>query len=116
MNVITQRGRGSRIGLALVAPLLLVACNTPIATQVTREAARSAINPVVAQRFPGVPLEPATNCIINNASANEIVSVATASATGANDTVTRVVLDVAARPDTIRCLATDGLPVLLNTL
>ncbi|MEM7491331.1 MAG: hypothetical protein AAF390_19630, partial [Pseudomonadota bacterium] len=59
-------GRRVGIGAALVAPLLLAACNTPIATQVTRDAARSAINPVVARQFPGVPLEPATNCIIDN--------------------------------------------------
>ncbi|MEM8822846.1 MAG: hypothetical protein AAGF30_04480 [Pseudomonadota bacterium] len=102
----------------LIAPALLTlaACNTPIATQVTRDTARAAINPIVAERLPGVPIQPATDCIIDNASADEIFTVATASATGANDTATRVVLDVAQRPNTIRCLATDGLPVLFETL
>ena len=101
---------------ALLILPLLAACNSPLADAVARDAARSAVNPVVAARFPGVPLEPATNCIINNASANEILSLASAASTGANDTATRIVLEVAQRPDTIQCIATEGLPVLLNSL
>ena len=104
-----------RLEVLLILPLL-AACNTPLADAIARDAARSAVHPVVAARFPGVPLEPATNCIIDNASANEIIALASAAGTGANDTATRIVLDVAQRPDTIRCIATEGLPVLLTTL
>ena len=104
-----------RLDLLLV-PALLVACNTPLADELARDAARRTIDPVIAARFPGVPLRPATDCIIDNASAAEILQLASAAGAGANDVATRIVLDVAARPQTLQCLATDGLPVLLNTL
>ncbi len=94
----------------------LAACNTPLADEVARGAARSAVNPVLAQRFPGIPLEPATNCVIDNASANEILTLATTARQGVTEASTRIVLDIARRPDTLNCLATDGLPVLLQTL
>lgn len=100
----------------LFIPALLAACNSPLADEIARDAAKRTVNPIVAARFPGVPLAPATDCIIDNASAGEILQLASAAGTGANDTATRIVLDVAARPDTIRCIATQGLPVLLNTL
>ncbi|MCK0168140.1 hypothetical protein MWU52_11300 [Jannaschia sp. S6380] len=99
----------------LALTLALAACNTPLADEVARGAAKAAVNPIIAQRFPGVPLEPATNCIIDNATASEIVTLAT-SAGGASDAATRIVLDIAGRPATIDCIATTGLPVLLNTL
>lgn len=95
---------------------LLAACNTPLADQIARDAARSAVNPVLARQFPGVPLEPVTNCVIDNASAGEIVTLATSSRQGVTDASTRIVLDIVRRPDTLNCLATDGLPVLLQTL
>lgn len=100
----------------LMLPLLLAACNSPLADQFARDAAKRSVNPVIAARFPGVPLEPATNCVIDNASAGEILQLASAAGTGANDSATRLVLEIAQRPDTIRCIATEGLPVLLNTL
>ncbi|WP_179378250.1 hypothetical protein [Jannaschia marina] len=100
----------------LLLPALLVACNTPLADAVARDAARRAVDPVVAERFPGVPLKPATDCIIDNASAQEILTLASAAGSGANDTAARIVLDVAARPDTIQCIAAEGLPVLIDTL
>ncbi len=95
---------------------LLAACNTPLADEVARGAARSAVNPVLARQFPGIPLEPATNCIIDNASAGEILTLATSARQGVTDASTRIVLDIARRPDTFNCLATEGLPVLLQTL
>ena len=104
-----------RLDLLLI-PALLAACNSPLADEIARDAAKRSVNPVIAARFPGVPLAPTTDCIIDNASAGEILQLASAAGSGANDTATRIVLDVAARPDTIHCIATNGLPVLLNTL
>ena len=102
------------LALLIGGALTLSACNTPIADTIARDAARATVTPVLQARFPGVPLEPATNCVIDNASASEIISLATAASTGANDTATRTVLDIASRPDTIQCIAAEGLPVLLN--
>lgn len=103
-----------RSAFLLTLPLL-AACVSPLADTFARDAAKSAVNPIIATRFPGVPLEPATNCVIDNASASEIVTLATSAGSGANDAVARLALDIASRPATIQCLATDGLPVLLTT-
>ncbi|UWQ18011.1 hypothetical protein [Jannaschia sp. M317] len=100
----------------LFLPLLLAACNSGIGTDLTREAARATVRPVLADRFPGVPLEPATDCIIDNATGEEIITLAGAAATRNDQTAARVVGDIARRPATIQCIATQGLPVLLDTL
>ena len=47
-----------RPSVLLILPVL-AACNSPLADAVARDAAKRAVNPVVAARFPGVPLEPA---------------------------------------------------------
>lgn len=99
---------------ALLLILPLGAC-VEMQDNLAREAARSAVRPVLAQRFPGVPLEPATDCVINNATGGEILSLAADAATGRPDEGTvETVLTIATRPETIRCLATEGLPVLLT--
>ena len=98
------------------AMLILAACNSSIGTEVSRAAAKSVVNPIVAERFPGVPLEPTTDCIIDNASGDEIATLATTAATGNDQAATELVIDIAARPDTLRCIASDGLPAILNTL
>ena len=99
--------------LALVAPLALMAC-ADMQDQIARDAARQAVRPALAERFPGVPLEPATDCVIDNASAGEITRLALAAAqpTVSPETQTLVV-EIATRPETIRCLATDGLAPFL---
>ncbi len=100
----------------LLCAAALAGCAAPAADVVARQAAKSAVNPVLASRFPGIPLEPATDCIIDNATAAEIVTFARSAGGGATEATTRLVLDVATRPATIDCLATDGLPVLLTSL
>lgn len=103
----------------LIALTLLVAtagCNTSVGTDLTRAAAKSVVNPIVAERFPGLPLEPATDCIIDNASSDELITLASAAATRDDTAATEVVIDVARRPDTLRCLGSDAIPVILNTL
>ena len=95
--------------------LLLCACDTPVSNALARDSAKRVVNPVIAERFPGLPLAPATNCIIDNATASEIMTFATSARSSPED-VTPIILDVAQRPATIQCLATDGLPVLLTTL
>ncbi|MEM8848732.1 MAG: hypothetical protein AAGE03_01720 [Pseudomonadota bacterium] len=104
-----------QLGLAVLAAAGLASCNTPVGTEVTRATARSVVNPIVAERFPGVPLQPTTDCIINNASSDEILTLAASAATQDEQTAVRTVLNVAQRPDTVQCIASDGLPVLLNT-
>ena len=100
--------------LFLLIPLLLAACDTPLADQIARDQAKKAVNPVLAQRFPGVPLEPATNCVIDNASASEILQLARAGTTTVSQTDAELVVEIATRPETIRCLLEDGLTPFLT--
>jgi len=97
--------------------LMLVAACTPAQQDtLARNAARQAIRPVLAEQFPGVPLEPATDCIIDNATAAEILALAADAVTGPTASTVQMVTNIISRPDTITCLATEGLPVLLDII
>lgn len=83
-----------------------------MADALARQEAKQVINGVVDDRFPGVNTAPVTDCIIDNASASEILSVASASVTGVTDRTVNTVLDVAQRPQSVRCIANQGLTLL----
>ena len=98
---------------ALAALPALVAC-ADVQDQIARDAARATVRPVLAERFPGVPLEPASDCVINNASAGEITRLALAAGQPTvSPETSALVTEIATRPETIRCLATDGLAPFL---
>lgn len=100
---------------ALTGLALLAACGEDgLADQLAREQARNAVNPILSERFPGVPLEPATNCVINNASASEIFQLAKAGTTTVSQTDVELVVQIATRPDTIECLLKDGISPFLT--
>ena len=102
-------------GFAIAALGMLVACGEDgLADQIARDQARKAVNPVLAERFPGVPLEPASNCVINSASASEIIQLAKAGATTVSQTDVELVVQIATRPETIDCLLKDGLAPFLT--
>ena len=94
--------------------LLVTACTPQMQDELTRDAAKTAVRPVLEERFPGVPLEPATDCIIDNANSRELLALAADAVTGPTANTVEIVTDIASRPETIRCLATEGLPVLLE--
>ncbi len=99
--------------LALTAPFALLAC-ADVQDQIARDAARQAVRPALAERFPGVPLEPASDCVIDNASAGELRRLALAAAQPTVSPETQaLVTEIAPRPATIRCLATDGIAPFL---
>lgn len=101
--------------LLLAIPFLLAACGEDgLADQLARDKAKDAVNPVIAKNFPGVPLEPATDCVIDNASAAEIIQLARAGTTGLQPKDTQLVIEIATRPETIECLLKDGLTPFLT--
>ena len=100
----------------LLVLLLLAGCNSAVGTELTRETARAVVTPIVQARFPGVPVAPATDCIIDNASGEELVTLATSAATRDDRAAVQVVGQVAQRPETLRCLGRDALPVILQRL
>jgi len=101
---------------ALTFALLLAACTPAQQDDLSRDAAKRAVRPVLAERFPGIPLEPATDCIIDNATSRELLSLAADAVTGPTANTVEIVGDIASRPETIRCLAEEGLPILLGGL
>ncbi len=66
------------------------------------------MRPVLAERFPGVPLEGATDCVIDNASAQEILILGTDAVTGPTESTVEVVADIVKRPATLECLVAEG--------
>ncbi|EPX81575.1 hypothetical protein [Litoreibacter arenae] len=103
------------VTLSLVVLMGLSACGEDgLADQVARKQASDAVRPVLAKRFPGVPLEPATECVIHNASAAEIIKLARAGATGLGPEETQLVIEIATRRDTIACLLEDGIAPFLT--
>ena len=96
--------------------LLLAACTPQQQDELTRDAARTAIRPVLAEQFPGVPLEPASDCVIDNATSGELLSLAADAVTGATASTAEMVTQIVSRPDTLECLAREGLPALLTSL
>ncbi|GFE63287.1 succinate dehydrogenase [Litoreibacter roseus] len=104
-----------RIATLCVAGLFLAGCEPDgLADQLARDQAREAVRPVLAQRFPGVPLEPASDCVIDNASAAEILQLARASVTGLGPEDSQLVVEIATRPETVQCLLKDGLAPFLT--
>lgn len=88
---------------------LLLACTTQTQDQIARDAARQVVQPMLAERFPGAPVEEPTNCVIDNATAEEILSLAGDAATGPDAGTVDTIGQIAIRPETIDCLIDVGL-------
>ena len=105
-------GRGA--AAAAVLAVMLSGCG--LAQQAADDAARGqakrAVNAVVARTFPGVDAAPVTDCIIDAASAQELLQIASSSAVGAQGEVTQLALQIAQRPKASSCIAQAGLSLL----
>ena len=100
--------------LVLASLVLLAGCSVQQQDRIAREAARSAITPVLVERFPGIPLEPTLDCVIDNASAVQIRALALDGVTGPTQSTVQIVTDIISQPETLACLAAEGLPALLR--
>ncbi len=94
--------------------LLLAACTPAQQDDLTRQAAKNAIRPVLEQKFPGVAAGPAADCVVDNASSQELLALAADAVTGPTASTGQIVSNIVSRPETLACLATQGLPVLLK--
>ena len=103
-----------RIVVIAAALFSLAACTQAARDDVAREAAKEAVRPVLQERFPNQPVDVPVNCIIDNATAGEIISLAADSVTGPTASTAQTVAVIAARPKTITCLATQGLPAFIR--
>lgn len=107
-----------RAALLIAALLPLTACVSVqnVADQLAREQARQFVNAEVAQRFPGVNVTPISNCVINNASAQEILTIAGGTAFGDTATASTTVGTILQRPETLQCASGNVLEGLLRGL
>ncbi|SDO26604.1 hypothetical protein SAMN05216196_104250 [Lutimaribacter pacificus] len=103
--------RGFVISAAMMA---LAGCQmtSQAADTIARDQAKGVVNGIVANRFPGVNAAPVTDCVIDAASANEILRIAGASVTGVTQSTVETVLDIAQRPQSVQCIAGNSLTVL----
>lgn len=103
-----------RAAVALFAFCAVTACDVAeqVAQQTVRQEAKGVVNGLVAEKLPGMNAAPVTDCIIDNASTQEILTIGGAAVTGLTPSVTQLVLDIAKRPDTVRCIAGNGFGVL----
>ncbi|KMK66360.1 hypothetical protein [Puniceibacterium sp. IMCC21224] len=101
-------------GISVLAILALVGCTAQSQDQIARNAARSSVSRVLAERFPGVPLQPAADCVIDNANATQILALAADSVTGPSQNTVEIVTNIVSQPETLTCLAAEGLPALLR--
>ena len=75
----------------------------PSADAVARTAARTAINQEMARRLPGANVAPYTDCVVNNASAAELIDIGRQVNQGGN--VGNSVAAIVGRPATTQCIA-----------
>ena len=99
-------------GVVLLA--LLAACTPESQDAVARESAKSVVNPILAERFPGLPVSLATDCVIDNATTQEIVTLASGALTGVTPQTIQTTNTILARRGTIECMTNAGLAALLS--
>jgi len=98
--------------IAAGAAIALSGCTGDLAATgdvLARDAAKGVVNTVVQSRFPGVNAAPYTDCIIDNATTPEIFVIAQAAVQGVTPATTDLVVEIAGRPDTIRCISNNAL-------
>ena len=103
-----------RIAVIAAASVAIAGCMQDLGVTgdvLARDAAKGVVNNVVQARFPGVNAAPFTDCIIDNASGSEILEIAQAAVVGTTPATTNLVVDIAGRPDTIRCAVNNSLGI-----
>lgn len=93
--------------IALILTLALAACgpSQPSSEQIARETAKAVIRPIVGAQFPGVPTDVVVDCVIDNASGQEILQIASSAALGSTTDSLSVIMPILTRPNTIQCVA-----------
>jgi hypothetical protein len=99
----------------IIGVLALTGCDVAeqVADDAVRQTAENTIVSVVEKQFPSVNAQPIANCVVDNATTKEIFSIAGDSVTGVDSGTVSTVLDIIKRPDTVTCVAKNGLGSLL---
>ena len=108
-----RAARGSARCLAALGLALLGACTSgdPV-TDIARATARSVVQPVVQDYFPGPQSAAITDCILNNATGPELFEIAREVTNEPGTRTVQTVLTIAQRPETVQCIIGSGaLPI-----
>ncbi|SLN29012.1 hypothetical protein ROA7450_01224 [Roseovarius albus] len=97
------------VSMMSICTLTACAAANDAVDNVARDRAKTVVNGVVEDKFPGVNVAPVTDCVIDAASASEIVSIGSASVTGVTQSTVEKVLEIASRPEAVNCIAENGL-------
>lgn len=102
------------VATLVLSALLLGGCTAAndAADVVARDRAKTVVNGIVSSRFPGVNAAPITDCVIDAASAGEIISIASASVTGVTQSTVDQVIEIAQRPEAVNCIAENSITLL----
>jgi len=103
--------RAALLGLALVA---LAACNQDKVDEISRKAAGHVIKPVVQAQLPGVPTDAAVDCVLENATDEQVLALAADAVGGPTASTKEVVASIIAKPEALRCLVNAGAPLIMN--
>ncbi|WP_187430494.1 hypothetical protein ROLI_006640 [Roseobacter fucihabitans] len=96
-----------RFSLPLILTISGCAAIQQTTDQVGRDAAKTVMPEALAIYFPQVPkqlFQPFTNCVIDNADASEVQSLAADAVTGADENTAATIKSVLTRPQTQNCL------------
>lgn len=108
--------RASHLTRAAVLLAALSACTLgdPIVQDTSRQVAKGVVNNVIQQRFPGVNAAPYTDCVIDNATTEEILGLAQNAALGDSQSATATVIQITQRPATTSCITQNALGSVLG--
>jgi hypothetical protein len=100
--------------LAILGLAALTACTAAndAADAVARSQAKNVVNTYVADRYPGLNAAPITDCIIDAASAREILQISSAAITGLDAGTAEQIGQIARRPEALQCIAQNSLTLI----
>ncbi len=97
-------------GLALSTLLLSGCLQAPQALEdTTKLAAKTAVNSVISKKFPGVDAEVYVDCVIDNATPQQMLSLAATAVTGVQSNTINTVTAIASEGETLKCIAQGSL-------
>lgn len=95
-----------------LATLTACAAANDAADAVARNQAKNVVNGYVADRYPGLNAAPITDCIIDAASAREILQVSSGAVTGVDAALAEQIGQIARRPESLECIAQNSLTLI----
>lgn len=105
--------RSARTSVCVVVLAVLTACSPQSQDQLARGAAKSVVARAATERLPGVPVEPYTDCIIDNASSQQILTLAADTVTGPTASSWEIITGIARQPATLECFLRAGMSSLI---